>query len=102
LTRDLYVYGASSDCIGIAPLRARKGDLRAFSFTFETHLTRGLYAIEVNVVDAARHKFLAIARGLRHFHVVEDVSYDGIANLYLSGRESTALRLIRDVGTAAR
>jgi hypothetical protein len=27
-------------------------------------------------------------RGIRHFHVVEQVSYDGIANLYLVGHQS--------------
>ena len=98
LTRELYVYGASSDVVGVAPIRAREGDVRSFTFAFDAHLTRGLYAIEVNVTDAVRHRFLAVARGLRHFHVVEDVSYDGVANLYLSGRESTATRIVRDAG----
>jgi lipopolysaccharide transport system ATP-binding protein len=101
LTRELYVYGASSDYVGVPPIRAASGDVRSLTFTFHAHLTRGLYALEVNVVDAARHRFLAVARGLRHFHVVEDVSYDGVANLYLSGRDSTAVRLIREAGAAA-
>lgn len=86
LTRELYVYGASSDCVGVPPIRARRGERRTFAFTFDAHLTRGLYAIEVNVVDPDRHRFLAIARGLKHFQVVEQVSYDGVANLYLQGR----------------
>ena len=102
LTRDLYVYGASSDFVGVPPIRAAQGDVRSLTFSFHAHLTRGLYALEVNVVDAGRHRFLAVARGLRHFHVVEDVSYDGVANLYLSGRETPALRLIRDTGAVAR
>ncbi len=101
LTREFYVYGASSDCVGVPPIQARTGDVRSFSFAFDAHLTRGLYAIEVNVTDAVRHRFLAVARGLRHFHVGEDVSYDGVANLYLSGRESTAIRLVRDAGAIA-
>jgi hypothetical protein len=87
LTRELYVYGASSDFVGLPHLRAANGDVRTFTFTFDANLTRGLYAIEVNVVDVARHRFLAVARGLRHFHVVEQVSFDGVANLYLSARE---------------
>ncbi len=94
LTRELYVYGASSDFVGIPPIRAEQGEERAFTFIFAAHLTRGIYAIEVNVTDAVRHRFLAVARGLKHFHVVEDVSYDGIANLYLSGRASSHLRLL--------
>jgi hypothetical protein len=86
----------------VPPIAATEGDVRTLTFSFHAHLTRGLYALEVNVVDAANHRFLAVARGLRHFQVVEDVSYDGIANLYLSGRDSTALRLIRDAGAVAR
>ena len=93
LSRELYVYGASSELIGIPPLAADAGQERFLSFTFEAHLARGLYAIEVNVIDSDRHRFLAIARGLRHFQVVEQVTYDGVANLYLSGRNSTGLRL---------
>ncbi len=89
LARELYVYGASSDFIGIPLLSARAGDRKSFSFSFHTHLARGLYAIEVNVVDLDRHRFAALARGIRHFQVVEQVTYDGIANLYLEGRETT-------------
>jgi lipopolysaccharide transport system ATP-binding protein len=92
LTRNLYVYGASSDFVGVPPIRARAGDLRTFDFTFEANLTRGLYALEINVVDPDRHRFLGVARGIRQFHVVEQVSYDGIANLYLAGHESDAVR----------
>ena len=102
LTRELYVYGASSDFVGVSPIGAQAGDVRSFTFGFDAHLTRGLYAIEVNVTDAARHRFLAVARGLCHFHVGENVSYDGIANLYLHGRESTTIRLVRDAGAVAR
>jgi hypothetical protein len=97
LTRELYVYGASSDSIGIPPVKAAAGDVRSLRFSFDAHLTRGLYAIEVNVVDPDRHRFLAVARGLQHFHVVENLSYDGVANLYLSGRDVSAGRALRDV-----
>jgi ABC-type polysaccharide/polyol phosphate transport system ATPase subunit len=89
LARELYVYGASSDFIGIPLICARAGERRTFTFGFETNLARGLYAIEVNVVDLGRHRFAALARGIRHFQVVEHVTYDGVANLYLEGRETT-------------
>ena len=97
IARELYVYGASSDFVGVPPVRARRGDVRTFSFSFDANLTRGLYAIEVNVVDADQHRFLGIARGITHFQVVEHVSYDGVANLYLEGREGAAVSVLRAV-----
>jgi homopolymeric O-antigen transport system ATP-binding protein len=87
IARELYVYGASSDFVGIPPITARAGESRSFQFTFDANLTRGLYAVEVNVFDAQRQRFLAVARGIRHFQVAERVSFDGIANLYLNGRD---------------
>jgi len=89
LARELYVYGASSDFLGIPFVSAKAGDRRTLTFSFYTHLSRGLYALEVNVVDLERHRFAALARGIRHFQVVEHVSYDGVANLYLEGRDTT-------------
>jgi lipopolysaccharide transport system ATP-binding protein len=87
--RDLYVYGASSDFAGIPPIRARCGDSRRFSFTFVANLTRGLYAIELNVYDLERQQFLAVSKGIRHFQVTERNSYGGVANLYLAAHEAT-------------
>jgi lipopolysaccharide transport system ATP-binding protein len=101
MRRELYVYGASSESIGMRPIAAAAGQIRTFNFTFDANLTRGLYAIEVNIIDPDRHRFLGIARGIRHFRVVEDISYDGIANLFLAGREGAGLRGLRDVRTAA-
>jgi lipopolysaccharide transport system ATP-binding protein len=101
LRRELYVYGASSDVVGVAPIRARTGDVRTFSFSFEANLTRGLYAIEVNVVDPERHAFIGVARGIAHFQVAEAISYDGVANLYLKGREGAAVQRLRDGRSAA-
>ena len=95
MRRELYVYGASSDFVGVPPVRARQGDVRTFNFSFDANLTRGLYAIEVNVVDPDQHKVLGMARGITHFQVIEHVSYDGVANLYLKGREGTAVSLLR-------
>jgi len=90
LARELYVYGASSDFIGIPPIRAARGEYQRFRFGFDANLTRGVYAIEVNVVDPDRHRFLAMARGIQQFQVVEQVSYDGVANLYLTGAAASA------------
>jgi len=101
LTGERYVYGASSDFVGVPPIRARRGDLRTFSFTFDANLTRGLYAIELNVVDADRHRFLGIARGITHFQIVEHISYDGVANLYLAGREGASVHDLRQAHPAA-
>ena len=85
LTKDVYVYGASSEFVGVPPIAAEAGETRSFSFAFDAHLARGLYAIEINVVDGHGQRFLAVARGIRHFQVVEQVTYDGVANLYLTG-----------------
>ena len=90
LTRELYVYGASSNFIGIPLVQAGRGETKQYTFSFDANLTRGLYALEVNVVDLDRHRFLGLARGIRHFQVVEHVSNDGVANLYLKGREVSA------------
>jgi homopolymeric O-antigen transport system ATP-binding protein len=102
LTRQLYVYGASSDSVGIPPIRAASGDCRTFDFTLEAHLTRGLYAIEVNVADPDRDRFLGLARGIRHFEVVERTSYDGVANLYLAGREAAGHAVVGTICAGAK
>jgi lipopolysaccharide transport system ATP-binding protein len=87
LTRDLYVYGANSNSVGVPFVQAGRAETKQYTFSFDANLTRGLYALEVNVFDHDQHRFLGLARGIRHFQVVEQVSYDGIANLYLKGRE---------------
>ena len=87
LTRDLYVYGANSNSVGVPFVRAGRAETKQYTFSFDANLTRGLYALEVNVFDHDQHRFLGLARGIRHFQVVEHVSYDGVANLYLKGRE---------------
>lgn len=51
----------------------------------------------MNVVDLVRHRFAGLARGIRHFQVVEQVTYDGVANLYLEGRDTTAEPATRGV-----
>jgi ABC-type polysaccharide/polyol phosphate transport system ATPase subunit len=102
LARELYVYGASSDFIGLPLVRARAGETRTYSFALDAHLARGLYAFEVNVVDLDRHRYLGIARGLKHFRVVEGISYDGVANLYLTGRAGTGVFRHEDLCAAKK
>ena len=91
VTRELYAYGATSDLVGVPPIAAKSGDVRTFTFSLDANLTRGLYAVEVNVADHVRHRFLGLVR-VHHFQVIEDVTYDGIANLFLTGREGVAVR----------
>jgi lipopolysaccharide transport system ATP-binding protein len=86
---ETFVSGVSSDAIGIPFVAAESGERRAFAFEFTAHLARGLYAVEVNVVDIDRQAFLAHARGIRHFDVVDVVTFGGVANLYFTGTETT-------------
>jgi lipopolysaccharide transport system ATP-binding protein len=86
---ETFVSGVSSDVVGIPFVAAEDGERRSFAFEFTAHLARGLYAIEVNVVDIDRQAFLAHARGIRHFDVVDSVTFGGVANLYFTGTEMT-------------
>jgi len=86
---ETFVSGVSSDAIGVPFVAADAGEQRTFTFEFTAHLARGLYAIEVNVVDVHRQAFLANARGIRHFDVVDSVTFGGVANLYFTGAETT-------------
>jgi hypothetical protein len=40
-------------------------------------------------VDVDRQTFLAHARGIGHFDVVDSVTFGGVANLYFTGAETT-------------
>ena len=59
-------------------------------------------ALATMLVEVGRRHGTAwgIARGITHFQVVEQVSYDGVANLYLRGREGAAVRALRNVRPA--
>jgi hypothetical protein len=83
VARNLYVYGASSDAIGLPPIGAKEGDAVSLEFRFTANLTRGLYAVEVNVFDPDRQTHLAVVNPAHQFVVWEKSSYGGIANLYL-------------------
>jgi len=86
---EMFVSGVSSDSVGIPFVTAESGERRTFTFEFSVHLARGLYAIEINVVDVDREAFMAHARGIRHFDVVDSVTFGGVANLYFAGTETT-------------
>ena len=100
MARDLYVYGTNSEQVGVPPCSVRPGDVRRFTFSFQANLTRGVYGIELAVEDHDRHRFAALVRGACHFHVVEYVTFDGIANLYLTGREGASVETLPDVRPA--
>jgi hypothetical protein len=57
----------------------------SFDFEFAANLARGSYAVEVNMFDAATQRPLSVIRPAVQFTVNESVTYDGIANLFLSG-----------------
>jgi lipopolysaccharide transport system ATP-binding protein len=88
VTRNIYVYGASSDAIGIPPLAGRIGETIVHDFEFDANLARGIYAIEVNVFDADSQEHIATVNPAAQFTVTEQVTYNGVANLFLRVRES--------------
>ena len=81
------VYDANSELVGIRPRRAGPGGRVSYQFAFVANLTRGVYAIEVNVHDLARQRVLALLCPVKQFTVVEEISYGGVANLFLTGSE---------------
>ncbi len=83
---NLAVYASSSDRLGIRPFRAKPGDSVSLEFSFIANLTRGLYAIEVDVFDLQRQTQLAVMRR-KPFSITEGISQFGLANLYPSCRE---------------
>ena len=95
----LYLYGVNSEMLGIPPARVQAGERRTYELSFSANLTRGVYAIEVQVFDLVTQVGLAQLYPLAQFTIAEDVSYKGIANLFLKGAELPAAELERpDVG----
>jgi len=86
LARNLYVYGATSTTIGLPLLKGAAGDVASFEFDLALNLARGTYVLEVNVFDEIQHRTLAIVKPAGQFTVVENVSYNGVANLFMNGR----------------
>jgi homopolymeric O-antigen transport system ATP-binding protein len=85
VARGLYVYGVASDAIGMAPLSGTRGDSAVYHFELAANLTRGLYAVEVNVFEPNRQRRLAVVMPAFQFTIAEQQSYDGVANLFLRG-----------------
>jgi hypothetical protein len=51
---------------------------------FRANLARGAYGVEVNVFDVSAQAFVAQMRPAVQFTVTEDITYNGIANLFMS------------------
>jgi lipopolysaccharide transport system ATP-binding protein len=81
---NLYVYGANSHVLGIEPIAGRPGERVRFSLEFVANLTRGLYSIDLEVYDLHRQRVVAALTPLKQFNVSEQVSFDGVANLFLT------------------
>jgi hypothetical protein len=86
IARNLYVYGVTADAIGLPLLRGAAGDSEMMTFEFATNLARGTYVIEINVFDPSKQAMLGVLKPAAQFTVVENVTYDGIANLFLEGQ----------------
>ena len=86
LARNLYAYGATSDAIGIPPVAGDDGETVMHEFEFDANLARGVYAIEVNVFDIDRQEQIARLTPVAQFTVTEQITYSGVANVFLRGR----------------
>jgi hypothetical protein len=89
LARQLYVYGVSSEALNIPFIAARSGESVRFECEFTVNLARGSYDVEVSVFDMDTQRHLTILRPAAQFTVTEDITYDGIANLFLSMHQVT-------------
>ena len=81
----MYVYRVTSDSIGIPLLDLQPGDRATYEFEFMANLTRGAYSIEVSVFDTGRQLHLARVSPAATFNVSEQVSHQGVANLFVAG-----------------
>jgi lipopolysaccharide transport system ATP-binding protein len=97
----LAAYASSSDRLGIPPFRAKPGDQVSLEFSFTANLTRGLYAVEVDVYDLQRQTQVAVMRR-KPFSITEGVSQFGMANLYPACREGGAMAIASEAGAVAR
>jgi lipopolysaccharide transport system ATP-binding protein len=92
LARQLYVYGVMATAIGIAPITGGPGTTVHTEFEFVANLARGTYIIEVNCFDVARQRTLGTLKPAAQFTVVEQTTYDGIANLFFKARAVEPVR----------
>ncbi len=87
LARNLYVYGAASDAVGVPPIAGQTGERASFEFSLDANLAQGVYAVEVNVFDGQRQEQVARLLPAAQFTVTERAVYSGVANLFMSGRQ---------------
>jgi lipopolysaccharide transport system ATP-binding protein len=92
VARNAYVYGASSSTLGLEPVRAQAGDAITHTFEFNANLARGSYAVELNVFEGPVRLVTLMPAVL--FTVVEQVTFDGVANLFLRGHRKTEALLV--------
>jgi lipopolysaccharide transport system ATP-binding protein len=84
LVRNLYIYGISSESLGLGTIAVEADAVVSYRFELDANLTRGLYAVEVNVFEGQER--LATLMPSYQFRVEEHATYDGIANLFMRGR----------------
>lgn len=85
-----YVYEARSHQAGLDLFVADPGDQRAVSLEFDAHLTRGLYRVDLDVVEPSTQNFLGSLSGAFVFTISEHRSQNGVANLYLAAGAAAA------------
>ena len=90
LTRNLCVYKATSESIGLEPLDLQAGDTATFEFELLANLARGTYALELNVLDPRRQDIIASVHPAATFTVGEPITHNSVANLFLKGRRQDA------------
>jgi lipopolysaccharide transport system ATP-binding protein len=90
-----YVYEANSDQAGLGVLVAQAGERRALSLEFEVHLTRGLYRVDLDVVELSTQLCLGSQTGALVLTVSERISQHGVANLYLTARTAVGATVDR-------
>jgi lipopolysaccharide transport system ATP-binding protein len=102
LARNLYVYGAESNSVGVANVSGLPGETATYEFEIDANLAQGVYALEVNVFDSERQEHVARLMPAGQFTVNEWMSYSGIANLFLKGRKVDSGQPAIAVGRADR
>ena len=87
VANNVCLYGVTSNTLAVKPLAGAPGDIASYDFSFDVHLARGVYAVEVNLFDLERQRSLGAVRPAAQFTVVENVTHRGMANLDLRGSE---------------
>ncbi len=86
VVRALYVYGATSDSAGVPVLNLEAGEAASFAFSLAANLPRGTYTVEVFMHDSSWQRRVAVLSAAGTFTVVEQATYNSVANLFLAGQ----------------